>query len=81
MDQSGIPPLPASLRAPGPVIVVGMVAWLVATVVVWVTGIGPDRALAVCLVGLAIGVLGTLIVLVQQSAVRRGSKGAQQGLD
>ena len=76
-----IPELPAALRAPGPVIVVGMVAWLVATVVVAVTGVGPDRALTVCWVGLAVGVLGTVIVMVQRGAVRRGVKGAQLGLD
>ena len=76
-----IPELPAAVRAPGPVIVVGMVAWLVATVVVAVTGVGPDRALTVCWVGLAVGVLGTVIVMVQRGAVRRGAKGAQVGLD
>lgn len=76
-----VPDLPARLRAPGPVIVVGMLAWLVATIVVATTGIGGDRTLLVCLVGLAVGLLGTTIVLVQQAAVRRGSKGAQQGLD
>lgn len=80
-DQTGVPELPAPLRAPGPVIVVGMVAWLIATVVVLTTGWGPDRALSVCLVGLGVGVLGTIIVLVQLAAVRRGSKGAQEGLD
>ncbi|MFT3716003.1 MAG: DUF2530 domain-containing protein [Gordonia sp. (in: high G+C Gram-positive bacteria)] len=82
MDQQReVPDLPPVLRAPEPVIVVGMLAWLVATIVVWVTGWGPDRALTVCWVGLVIGVLGTTIVLVQKAAVRRGSKTAQQGLD
>lgn len=76
-----IPELPAALRAPGPVIVAGMAAWLVATVVVAVTGVGPDRALTVCWVGLAVGALGTVIVLVQRGAVRRGAKGAQVGLN
>jgi len=80
-EPSEIPELPARLRAPEPVIIVGMLAWLVATLVVWITGIGPDRALTVCWVGLIIGLLGTSIVLVQQAAVRRGSRGAQEGLD
>lgn len=80
-EQTGVPELPARLRAPEPVIVVGMIAWLVATLVVWLAGVGPDRALTVCLVGLGVGVLGTAVVLVQQAAVRRGSKGAQEGLD
>lgn len=76
-----VPELPARLRAPEPVIVGGMLAWLVATVVVAVTGIGPDRALTVCWVGLVVGLVGTAIVLIQRLAVRRGSKGAQEGLD
>ncbi|MFZ2511524.1 MAG: DUF2530 domain-containing protein [Gordonia sp. (in: high G+C Gram-positive bacteria)] len=80
-ELTEVPELPARLRAPEPVIVVGMVAWLVATVVVAAAGIGPDRALTVCLVGLGIGVLGTTIVLVQRAAVNRGSKGAQEGLE
>ncbi|WP_026919587.1 DUF2530 domain-containing protein [Gordonia shandongensis] len=80
-DETAIPPLHARLRAPEPVIVVGMLAWLVATLVVWLGGVGPDRALAVCLVGLGVGVLGTGVVLIQQAAVRRGSRGAQDGLD
>lgn len=80
-EQPQIPELPARLRAPEPVIVAGMLAFLVATIVVAATGIGPDRALTVCWVGLIIGVLGTTIVLVQKAAVRRGSKGAQEGLD
>ena len=33
-DARDIPELPRALRAPEPVIIVGMVAWLVATVVV-----------------------------------------------
>ncbi|MGK2321486.1 DUF2530 domain-containing protein [Gordonia rhizosphera] len=80
-DASDIPELPKALRAPEPVIVVGMAAWLVATIVVWVTGWGGDRAVQVCLVGLAVGLLGTTIVLVQRAAVRRGDRTAQQGLD
>ncbi|WP_288817675.1 DUF2530 domain-containing protein, partial [uncultured Gordonia sp.] len=33
------------------------------------------------LVGLAVGLLGTTIVLVQRAGVRRGDRGAQEGLD
>ncbi|MGB3301968.1 DUF2530 domain-containing protein [Gordonia sp. (in: high G+C Gram-positive bacteria)] len=80
-DESQIPPLPEKLRAPEPVIVVGMVIWAVATLVVWLGNIGPDRALTVCLVGLVVGLMGTTLVLVQKAAVRRGSRGAQEGLD
>ncbi|MGB3699623.1 MAG: DUF2530 domain-containing protein [Gordonia sp. (in: high G+C Gram-positive bacteria)] len=76
-----IPPLPPRLRAPEPVIVAGMAIWAVATLVVWLTGVGSDRALVVCLVGLVVGIMGTTLVLVQKAAVRRGSRGAQEGLD
>ncbi|MCH5643184.1 MULTISPECIES: DUF2530 domain-containing protein [unclassified Gordonia (in: high G+C Gram-positive bacteria)] len=81
VDAAQIPQLPRVLRAPEPVIVVGMLAWAVATVVVWATGTGGDRALAVCLVGLGVGLLGTTIVGVQRAGVRRGARGAQEGLD
>ncbi|WAC54346.1 DUF2530 domain-containing protein [Gordonia sp. SL306] len=80
-DASDIPELPSVLRAPEPVIIAGMLAWLVAAIVVGLTGWGGDRTLAVCLVGLAVGVLGTTIFLVQRAAVRRGDRTAQQGLD
>lgn len=80
-DDPRIPELPPKLRAPEPVIVVGMLIWAVAAVIVWLTDLGSDRALTVCLVGLGIGVLGTVIVMVQKAAVRRGSRGAQEGLD
>ncbi|EGD54225.1 DUF2530 domain-containing protein [Gordonia neofelifaecis] len=80
-DEPQIPQLPAKLRAPEPVIVVGMLVWAAATLVVWLTDLGSDRALAVCLVGLGVGVLGTGVVLLQKAAVRRGSRGAQEGLD
>ncbi|ALG83802.1 DUF2530 domain-containing protein [Gordonia phthalatica] len=80
-DVSQIPELPAKLRAPEPVIVIGMLIWAAATLIVWLTDVGPDSALTICLVGLGVGVLGTTIVLVQKAAVRRGSRGAQEGLD
>ncbi|MGV9710945.1 DUF2530 domain-containing protein [Gordonia sp. NPDC003424] len=80
-DAPDIPELPRVLRAPEPVIVVGMAAWLLAAIVVWVTGWGGDRTLAVCLVGLAVGVLGTTVFLIQRAAVRRGDRTAQRGLD
>lgn len=76
-----VPELPAALRAPEPVIVVGMVAWLIATVVVALTGWGDGRTLAVCLTGLAVGLLGTSIFLIQRAASRRGDRTAQRGLD
>ncbi|MEO9327085.1 DUF2530 domain-containing protein [Gordonia aurantiaca] len=80
-DVDDIPELPRALRAPEPVIVVGMLAWVVASVVVAITDVGGDKALQICLVGLAVGLLGTTIVFVQKAGVRRGAKGAQVGLD
>ncbi|AZZ83289.1 MULTISPECIES: DUF2530 domain-containing protein [Gordonia] len=80
-DTVDVPELPRVLRAPEPVIVVGMVAWLVATVVVAVNDVGGGNALRICLVGLGVGLLGTTIVLVQRAGVRRGARGAQEGLD
>ena len=80
-DTVDVPELPCALRAPEPVIVVGMVAWLVATVVVAVADLGGGNALTICLVGLGVGLLGTTIVLVQRAGVRRGARGAQEGLD
>lgn len=76
-----VPQLPAALRAPEPVIIAGMIGWLVATIIVWITGVGDERLLRVCWVGLAVGLLGTTIFLVQRSGVRRGDKGAQEGLE
>lgn len=75
-----VPELPKVLREPGPVIVVGMVAWLVATVVALISGVG-GLTLQVCLWGLVVGVMGTGIVGLQLAAVRRGSKTAQDGLE
>ena len=80
-DAAAVPELPRALRAPEPVIIVGMLAWLIATIVVGVSGWGGGRTLAVCLTGLGVGVLGTLVFLIQRRASRRGEKTAQRGLD
>jgi hypothetical protein len=74
------PPLPAVLLDPWPVIAIGALAWLIAAVVVFLTpALATWRPLA--LAGLAVGVLGTSIFLLQRSAARRGSRGAQTGLN
>ncbi len=74
------PPLPAVLLDPWPVIAIGALAWLVATVVVFLTpALTTWRPLT--LAGLAMGALGTSIFLLQRSAARRGSRGAQTGLN
>lgn len=74
------PALPAVLLKPGPVIVVIAIGWLVATVLAFtVAGLHEWRPYTVA--GLGVGVLGTAIYLWQRRAVRRGSRGAQSGLD
>ncbi|SIS16648.1 DUF2530 domain-containing protein [Williamsia sterculiae] len=80
MSDSDIPEPPRFLTAPEPVIVVGMVAFLVASVVVGVTGWGGSSALTICLTGLGVGLFGTSLMLTQRVAARRGRRGAQLGL-
>ncbi|WKG02600.1 DUF2530 domain-containing protein [Mycolicibacterium sp. HK-90] len=73
------PALPAALLEPWPVILVIAAGWLIATILAFtVTGLHHWRPFT--LAGLAIGVLGTCIFLIQRRAVRRGSRGAQSGL-
>lgn len=73
------PALPAILLEPWPVIIVIAVCWLIATVLAFtVAGLHEWRPIAVA--GLGVGVIGTSIFLLQRSAVRRGSRGAQSGL-
>ena len=74
------PALPPVLLKQWPVIAVITAAWLVATLLAFtVSGLHEYRPFAVA--GLGVGVLGTSIFLWQRSAVRRGSRGAQSGLD
>jgi len=73
------PALPATLLKPWPVIVVITAGWLVAVVLAFaVPGLQEWRPFTVA--GLAVGALGTSIMLWQRRAVRRGSRGAQSGL-
>ncbi|MBO0864363.1 MAG: DUF2530 domain-containing protein [Mycobacterium sp.] len=73
------PPLPAMLLEVWPVIAVGALAWLIATVVAFAV---PHLAgwRPVTLAGLGVGLLGTGIFLWQRDAARRGARGAQTGL-
>jgi hypothetical protein len=74
------PPLPRGLLAPWPVIVVITCGWTVAAVLAFtVAALHEWRPITVA--GLGVGVLGTSIYLWQRHAVRRGSRGAQSGLD
>jgi len=74
------PPLPAPLLEVWPVIAVGALAWLVATVAAF-TVPHLDSWRPVTLAGLGVGVLGTGIFLWQRDAARRGARGAQIGLE
>ncbi|RVW06423.1 DUF2530 domain-containing protein [Rhodococcus spongiicola] len=69
------------LSDPRPVVAVGTLAWVLATVVVLLAGEPWSGALPVCYAGTALGVLGFGVFLVQRSAARRGKRGAQRGLD
>ncbi len=73
------PALPAILLEPWPVIIVIAVGWLIAVILAFtVAGLQEWRPIAVA--GLGVGALGTSIFLLQRRAVRRGSRGAQNGL-
>jgi Protein of unknown function (DUF2530) len=73
------PPLPRALLEPWPIIAIGALAWLVATVAAFVLpALVTWRPLT--LAGLGVGLLGTSIFLWQRDAARRGARGAQVGL-
>lgn len=79
-EQVHVPEIPPRFADPRPVVAVGTLAWAVATIVVWLSGDRWAEARPVCLMGLAVGLLGFAIFLIQRAAARRGSKGAQTGL-
>lgn len=78
-DRGEIPQLPRRLVDPRPVVLAGFLAWAVAAALTWVVPAWAD-ARPVCLMGLAVGVLGSSIFLAQLRSARRGDKGAQVGL-
>ncbi|GBE68039.1 hypothetical protein MFM001_45010 [Mycobacterium sp. MFM001] len=73
------PMLPAVLLEVWPVVGVGALAWLGATVAAFLVPALDDWR-PVTLAGLGVGLLGTGIFLWQRDAVRRGARGAQTGL-
>jgi Protein of unknown function (DUF2530) len=73
------PALPPVLLKPWPVIVVIATGWVIALVLAFtVPGLHDWRPVTIA--GLGVGALGTSIFLWQRHAVRRGSRGAQDGL-
>jgi hypothetical protein len=75
-----LPALPAALLRPWPVIVVIAAGWVIAVVLAFTVPALHDWR-PTTIAGLGVGVLGTSIFLWQRRAVRRGSRGAQGGLD
>lgn len=72
--------MPAILLKPWPVIVVITAGWVIAAVLAFtVPALYEWRPFTMA--GLGVGVLGTSIFLWQRRAFRRGSRGAQSGLD
>lgn len=74
------PQFPSWLTDPRPVLTLGSALFAIATVVVWLGGDRWATARPVCLMGLAVGLLGYTIFVVQRRGARRGDKGAQTGL-
>jgi Protein of unknown function (DUF2530) len=75
-----VPEIPARLTDPRPVLAIGTVLWLIATIVVFASGDRWEAARPACLMGLAVGILAYTIFWIQRSAARRGSKSAQVGI-
>jgi hypothetical protein len=73
------PSLPPALLKPWPVILVIATGWVIGLVLAFtVPGLHDWRPVTIA--GLGVGALGTSIFLWQRHAVRRGSRGAQDGL-
>jgi hypothetical protein len=74
------PPLPPALLEVWPVIAVGAVGWLLAAAAAFlVPALHSWRP--VTLAGLVVGLIGTGIFVWQLAAARRGTRGAQAGLE
>ncbi|MDD4867158.1 MAG: DUF2530 domain-containing protein [Mycobacterium sp.] len=74
------PPLPRALLKVWPVIAVGAAAWLVCAVAAFLMP-ALHSWRPVTLAGLGVGLLGTGIFVSQLAAARRGTHGAQIGLE
>jgi hypothetical protein len=74
------PPLPARLLAVWPIIALGELGWLLATVAAFVVPTLQTWR-PMMLAGLGVGLVGMSIFLLQLAAARRGARGAQSGLE
>jgi hypothetical protein len=79
-DTPQPPPLPPSLLRVQPVVGAIAVCWLIAVVLAFTVPALHDWR-PVTIAGLGVGVFGTSLFLWQRAAVRRGSRGAQTGLN
>lgn len=77
---SPVPQIPPRFTDPRPVLAIGTLGFLIATIVVYATGDRWHEARPIVLMGLAVGVLGYTIFAIQRRGARRGDKGAQVGL-
>ncbi|WP_067531036.1 DUF2530 domain-containing protein [Nocardia crassostreae] len=75
-----VPEIPHRLTDPRPVLAISTLAFLIATVAVWIDDSWAE-ARPVCMMGLAVGLLGYTIYAIQLRSARRGDKGAQLGLE
>jgi hypothetical protein len=74
------PPLPPRLLAVWPIIAIGELGWLLATIAAFaVPALQSSRP--IMLAGLGTGFVGTSIFLLQLAGARRGARGAQTGLE
>jgi Protein of unknown function (DUF2530) len=83
-SRPSLPELPARLVDPTLVVLVGMAAWMVVSVVLlgaWVFGSGPlSEWFWTSIAGSALGLFGYGVFRWQRAAARRGSRSAQTGL-
>ena len=79
-DPVEAPPLPAALLDPRPVVAAGAGLWALAAIAAFLVPALHDWR-PVTVAGLGVGVVGASIFLWQRSAVRRGARGAQTGLE
>lgn len=73
------PPLPKSLTDPVPVVIVGTVLFVIATVVLLIAH-APTLWIWSCVCGVGLGFFGFGVFSWQRAAARRGSRGAQEGV-